>query len=87
MGILDPGELLAAATIDDAAELVNRLLTEPDPEILADLLEHVVDQSDRAHAVLALLVLTARGAPVSETGVELVNQAGQVVGQLILPPS
>lgn len=71
--LLDPTTLLAAATFDDAQELVARLLVETDGDALADLLEHAVDNSDRAHACLFLLLLHARGAPTEATGVEIVQ--------------
>lgn len=71
--LLRPERLLAAATFDDARELVDRMLEELDADILANLLEHAVDKTDRAHAVVFELVTRLRFAEQPRvSGVELV---------------
>ncbi len=57
---VDDSLLYGAVMFDEAKELVAKLLTEKDGEILADILDHVVNSSDLSHAVLFLLLAHAR---------------------------
>lgn len=70
---LSARQLYNAAVIDDARELARRLL---DPSVagddLADLMEHAVDKTDRAHAVIFYLICAARGIDPG-SGVEVAN--------------
>lgn len=83
--LLHPTTLQTAATVDDASEIVERLLSTTDPDLLADLMEHAVDKSDRAHAVIYLLVCRVRGWTPAGSGVEMVAEAPHP-SALILPP-
>jgi hypothetical protein len=80
---LSPSRLYSAVVFEEARDLVGKLLAEPDPDVLADLIEHAVDKSDRAHAVIFMLVASARDWPM-ESGVEIANKA-PTAGKLILP--
>lgn len=59
---MNPRNLMNAATFEDASEIARKLL---DPDIsgdeLADLMEHAVDKTERAHAVIFYLALYGRG--------------------------
>lgn len=74
--LLRPGTLRAAATIDDGREIVDRLLTCDDGDLLADLMEHAVDKTERAHAVIFELLRHVRWPDKDDrtTGVEFVGR-------------
>lgn len=72
--LLRPVTLATAATYDDARELLGKLLAEQDPDLLADLMEHAVDKSDRAHALIYLMVSRLRGWDSPEDGVRMVSR-------------
>lgn len=81
----DAGMLYGTLIFEEAIELVDRLLTEQDASLLADVMEHVVDKSDRAHAVLMLLTMRARGIDMPTTGAAIANTTPSAA-DLILPP-
>lgn len=74
--LLRPGNLRSAATIDDGREIVEKLLTCDDGDLLADLMEHAVDKSERAHAVIFELLRRIRWPDKDErtTGIEFVGR-------------
>lgn len=72
--LLRPDTLRVAATVDDAREIVDRLLSESDPDVIGGLMEHAVDKTDRAHAVVFELVRRIRWPEKGETGVQMASR-------------
>lgn len=70
---MDPSRLYGALIFDEARELAEKMLDpETDPDEVADLIEHAVDKSDRAHAVIFYLLVRAKGRELPPA-VELAN--------------
>lgn len=81
---MDPSRLYGALIFDEARELVGKMLDPAtDPDTIADLIEHAVDKSDRAHAVIFYLLVRVQGGELPPA-VEVANvEPGP--GSLILP--
>lgn len=84
--LLNPRALHSAATLDDGAEVASRLLVSDDADEVADLMEHAVDKSERAHAVIYALLAKCRGWETT-SGVEMVADATGPASRLIVPGS
>lgn len=70
----------------EALDLIDRLITATDPDVIGQISEEVAKDKDLAHVVIALLVVKAKGADLStKTGVELANTK-PTFADLIIPP-